>query len=281
MSQQLRQLRGRIRSIEGTWKVTRAMEMVSMAKYKAMEEPLLRMRTYAGKLRSILSRLLTARGAGGHPFFSSRPGPRGLCVITSDTGLCGGYMGDIISRAEGVMSGAETPVRLYVYGRKGQSYWKKEGVPMAGAFPGLHGRVSGNFHLPILSAIRQDYEKGLVGGVDVVHTLFHNAMTREIVVAPLLPVQVDPAGGDDVIIEDDGEDIFSAVLEMYLSSQFRLMMMESLVSEYSARMVAMKTSKDNAKELIGDLVLYRNKMRQAIITREVIEIISSAEALKG
>ncbi|MBF0122533.1 MAG: ATP synthase F1 subunit gamma [Candidatus Omnitrophica bacterium] len=284
MSQQLRQLKSRIRSIEGTWKVTRAMEMVSMSKFKASMTPLDMGRKYFRKAEALFSNLFEAEGDSGSPFLMPRTGKGaiGLLVVTTDAGLCGPYNHQATDIAEKfIKEHPDRPVKLYVYGRKGQTHFKKRGLPVEKGFPALHGRPVGNFHAMMLNALVEAYEKEQIEEVYVVYTCFHNAMRRDPTVKKFLPIEPAKGKEQDVIIEAGREGILPEIIPMYLSCQLRLMILESLASEHSARMVAMKGAKDNAKELMGDLVLLRNKMRQTMITREVIEIISSAEALKG
>ena len=282
MSQQLRQLKNRIRSIEGTWKVTRAMEMVSMSKFKGLESPLRMGRAYFEKVSSLLAGVAGVESGVTSPFLLKRDGPIALCVISADTGLCGVYNYQLLRAAERFMEEhAGREIKLYVYGRKGNSYFRKKGVVPERFFAGKHGRISGDFHQDIYDVLTGDFLSGKVAQVFVAHTIFKNAMKYQPVVRKFLEVELPSVKSTDFIVEFGREGIVAELMPLYLSSRFRLMMLESLTSEHSARMVAMKSSKDNAKELMGDLILLRNKVRQAAITKEVIEIISSVEALKG
>ncbi|MEI8011815.1 MAG: ATP synthase F1 subunit gamma [Candidatus Omnitrophota bacterium] len=284
MSQQLRHLKSRIRSIEGTWKVTRAMEMVSMAKFKGLDAPLTAARFYFSRIESILNNLLAADTDMTHPYFRRRDkGAIGLVVITSDTGLCGGYTDQILSQADAFLAAhKDRDIRLYVYGRKGQSYFRRIGREVYRYFPGAHGRLSAVFHQELTDAVLGDYNKKELAEVHVCYTLFKSAMKYIPSTAKFLHIDPKPrAAGGDFIIESGIKGILSDLLPMYLASRMRLLMLESFTCEQAARMVSMKSAKDNAKELMGDLILLRNKIRQAAITKEVIEIISSAEALKG
>jgi F-type H+-transporting ATPase subunit gamma len=284
MSQQLRQLKFRIRSIEGTWKVTRAMEMVSMSKFKALEAPLLMSRAYFAKLESMFNNVLAVEGCGRHPWLKPRAeGAIGLVVITADTGMCGIYTNEIFRQAERFIDahpGRE--IKVYVYGRKGAGHFRKNGIPVHKSFAGAHGRLKSGFHQEIANAVLADYDAGVLGEVHVVYTVFKTAMKHIPTAVKFLNVEPKAVcGADTFVLESGGRGLLPDILPMYLSNQLRLMMLESFVSEQSARMVAMRAAKDNAKELMGDLILLRNKIRQAAITKEVIEIISSAEALKG
>jgi F-type H+-transporting ATPase subunit gamma len=283
MSQQLRQLKTRIRSIEGTWKVTRAMEMVSTAKYRAVEKPLDMGRKYFNKVQALFANIAGLEEDLKGPYFTPDPGhPIALLVVTSDAGLCGSYNNHVLRLAgEFIAKNKDRSIKLFVYGRKGLSFFKKRDVAVEKYFPAFHGRVVGNFCEPILNSLLKLYDEGMVGEVHVAYTHFVNAMKRVPLIEKFLHIEKPPVVNRSFITEFGREGVLADIVPMYLSSRLRLMFLEAMSSEFSARMVAMRSAKDNAKELVGDLVLLRNKMRQAMITREVIEIISSAEALKG
>jgi F-type H+-transporting ATPase subunit gamma len=284
MSQQLRQLKSRIRSIEGTWKVTRAMEMVSMAKYKSIETPLHMARAYFESLESILNNLLSVEAGAANEYLKPRQeGAIGIVVITSDTGLSGTYTAEILRQADKFMEAHPgRTFRLYVYGRKGASYFRRNGHEVHKFVPGVHGRLAPAFHKTLFDAVMADYDNKELSEVHVCYSVFKNMMKHIPSTAKLLNVDHKLVkGSGDFIVESGSRGILSDILPMYLSNKLRLMMLEAFTCEHAARMVAMKSAKDNAKELMGDLILLRNKIRQATITKEVIEIISSAEALKG
>ncbi len=260
------------------------MEMVSTSKYKATESPLNMNRKYFEKVQSVFTHLAGSEGGElkGPYFTPNDQDPVGLLVITTDAGLCGSYNNQILRLAEDfIQQHSRRGFKLFVHGRKGQGYFKKRGIPVEQFFPAFHGRMVGNFHAPILNALVKAFQDDLVGEVHVAYTIFHNAMKRQPIIEKFLNIEKPKVQSANFIVEYGREGVLAEIVPMYLSSRLRLMFLESLTSEHSARMVAMKSAKDNAKELEGDLVLLRNKMRQAMITREVIEIISSAEALKG
>ncbi len=264
--------------------MTRAMEMISMSKFKTIEPSLAMARAYFSKLDSIFNHLLGVESDVTHPYFKARSkGASGLVVITSDTGLCGTYTDEVLRHADKFIAehkGRE--VRVYVYGRKGATHFRKEGVQVDKYVPGVHGRLTFSFHKDLFDSVIADYDKNILSEVHVAYTIFKTAMKRTSVVEKFLKIDRKTGnGGGSFIVESGNKGILTDVLPMYLSNRMRLMMLESFVSEQSSRMVAMKSAKDNAKELMGDLILLRNKLRQATITKEVIEIISSAEALKG
>jgi F-type H+-transporting ATPase subunit gamma len=282
MSQQLRQLKSRIRSVEGTWKVTRAMEMVSMAKFKAIESPLRMARKYFEKVESFFTNVASVETTVHSPFMSSRKGPLGLLIISADTGLCGVYNYQLTRAVEKfIAANPDREIKLYIYGRKGVGHFRKKGMTITHIFPGMHGRLKADFHQSILEKMTTDFLKHSLAEVYVAHTVFVNAMKSKAKVEKLLHIERPQVKDSNFILEFKNDGVLSELIPLFLSSKLRLMMLESLTSEHASRMVAMKASKDNAKELMGDLVLLRNKVRQAVITKEVIEIISSVEALKG
>ncbi|MBF0386404.1 MAG: ATP synthase F1 subunit gamma [Candidatus Omnitrophica bacterium] len=282
MSQQLRQLKTRIRSIEGTWKVTRAMEMVSMSKFKALETPLKRGRAYFDKVRSIFMNVAGSDTTVKNDFMVKRNGPLALFVISADTGLCGVYNYQLIRAAERfIEQNPGREIRIYVYGRKGAGHFRKKGLAITRAFAGVHGRLPVDFHRKMFEQMLADFKEHKVAEVHVAYTVFENAMKHHPKVVKFLNLDRPQVSNSNFILESGRDGMLAELVPLYLESWFRLMLLESFTSEYSARMVAMKSSKENAKELMGDLVLLRNKVRQAAITKEVIEIISSVEALKG
>jgi F-type H+-transporting ATPase subunit gamma len=282
MSQQLRQLKSRIKSVEGTWKVTRAMEMVSMAKFKAIESPLKMSRAYFKKVTSFFSNVASVETTVTSPFMTRHKGPLGLFVISADTGLCGVYNYQVMRATERFIEANKgQDIKLYVYGRKGAGHFRKRGIPVEHIFPGMHGRMKADFHQSVLDLLTADFLSHKISEFHVAHTVFINPMKSNAIVEKFLHVDRPELKDTNFILEFTHEGILSELMPLYLSSKLRLMMLESLTAEHASRMVAMKSSKNNAKELMGDLILLRNKVRQAAITKEVIEIISSVEALKG
>ncbi len=241
-------------------------------------------RAYFLKLEGIFNNLLSVGSDVTHSYFKPRAGGAiGLVVVTSDTGLCGTYTNEILRHVDKFIEAHKgREIRVYVYGRKGATHFRKEGIPVHKYVPGVHGRLTFAFHKDLFDAVMADYDKNILGEVHVAYTVYKTAMKRIPTVDKFLSIDRKPVqGGGNFIVESGTRGILTDVLPMYLSNRLRLMMLESFVSEQSSRMVAMKSAKDNAKELMGDLILLRNKLRQATITKEVIEIISSAEALKG
>jgi len=260
------------------------MEMVSMSKFKSLETPLNMTRQYFQKLESIAFNLIRAnQESASHPFLKKTTGGRiGLLVVSAEAGLCGVYNGNILRTADKfIEENKGRDLKVYIFGRKAVTYYKRRRIPVAEVFPGFHGRLKSDFHTPIYRFLEKEFLKEGISEIHVAHTVFQNAMKYHSMTKKLLGIEVPPGGETNFIIETGQKGIIADVVPMYASNRLRLMLLESFTSEHAARMVAMKAAKDNAKELMGDLILLRNKIRQAVITKEIIEIISSAEALKG
>lgn len=286
MSQQLRQLKTRIKAIDGIWKVTRAMEMVALSKFKAIESPLTMSRLYFEKLSSITHNLIASIPEEKHPFLSTaRPleAPHALFVVSTDTGLCGGYNAHLHKTVmQYLNANSNQRNSLYALGRKASTHFTNRGLKPVHIFPSCHGKIRPEFFHSCYDRLAKDYLRGNIASVHVAYTSFYNPMKHHPTIKKLLPVERPEVISQTFELETgDQQNVLSEVLPLYVAHHLRLMIMESLTSEFSARMVAMKASKDSAKELMGDLILLRNKIRQAVITKEVVEIISSSEALKG
>lgn len=255
-----------------------------MSKFKSLENPLEMARAYFEKLESIMFNLIRAnQQAVSHPFLAPAVnGFVGLLVVSSETGLCGVYNDHLFKVAESFIEANKARgIKLYAFGRKAITHFKKSGQPVEKSFYGFHGRLKPTFHSEIYQSLEKDFLAGNVVEVHVAYTAFQNAMKHHPVVKKLLGIDVSKGEHSNFIIESGLKGGVADVIPMYATNKLRLMMLESFTSEHSSRMVAMRAAKDNAKELMSDLILLRNKMRQAAITKEVIEIISSAEALKG
>lgn len=297
----LKQIKRRIRSVESTKKITRAMQMVSTAKFKRSENMLYIGRPYYLKLDSILQKLLLSlkpEELGAHPLLEERAEKKNLavCVITSDSGLCSVYNNNIITvTGNFIKEHGKERVRLVAVGRRGFAYFAKRGAKIAKSYVGFHGRYS--------PEIADEIADGLVGmflsrdadEVYIAHTHFGSAMRYQTRVRKFLNIATVPAGvraaeptkpaakeGEiEFIAEPSIEKILKDLIPKYISVKMRLILLDAFTSEHSARMMAMQTATNNAVELIDTLTLLRNKARQASITGEVLQVATTAEALKG
>ena len=297
----LRQIKRRIRSVESTKKITRAMQMVSTAKFKRSEDMLYIGRPYYLKLDSILQRLLMSlkpEELRAHPLLEERAEKKNLavCVITSDSGLCSVYNNNIIRATEDfITQHGKEKIKLVAVGRKGFAYFAKRGIKIAKSYVGLHGRYSPETADEIADALVGMFLSGEADEIYIAHTHFgaamryHTRVRKFLNIVPHVPgvrttEPKEPAAKEDEIefIADPSiEKILKDLIPRYISAKMRLILLDAFTSEHSARMMAMQTATDNAVELIDSLTMLRNKARQASITGEVLQVASAAEALKG
>jgi F-type H+-transporting ATPase subunit gamma len=219
-----------------------------------------------------------------HPFF--RPGCVNdklcLCLITSDGGLCGSYNDNIIEVAEKFIidSGAER-VSLICVGKKGFNYFKRNDIKILNSYVGLNGRYLDKVSTEVTNELVDTFVSNRACQIYVAYTHFQSALIHKPRIEKFLNIERNITSRVEYILEPDLKGILGEILPNYISMKFKLMLMEAFTAEHSARTLAMKSATDNAKELLESLVLLRNKVRQANITQEIMEIISSSEALKG
>jgi F-type H+-transporting ATPase subunit gamma len=284
MPQSIKQIKNRIRSIENTKKVTAALEMVSVAKLSRIDKQLYALRPFSLKMVELLNNL------AGHPQapFSTlmekrKPGGDiALCVITSDNGLCALYNHNVIRVAEEfIRNNPKAAVRLVLIGHKGLNYFKTRYKQINNYRVGLNGNYSDKACDEITEELSGLFLSRQVDKVYVAYTHFKNSLVQKAVVEQLLNIGAEVTKPIEYILEPDLESILVQIIPQYLKVKMRLILLESFTSEHAARTVAMKAATDNAKELLESLILTRNKVRQAGITQEILEISSSSEALKG
>ncbi len=289
----LRDIRNRITSVRSTRQITRAMKMVSAAKLRRAQDAILRTRPYVQLLDQMLARV--AARAGGedeapHPLLAARPKVRAaeVVVITSDRGLAGGFNSNIVRRTQRFLiesDGKYEEVRLATVGRKGRDGLKARRLEVRKDFSG----VQGNVRYETAAEIAQEYsERFLSGELDAVflcYNEFKSAISQRPVVVQLLPI-APPAGaegaapGVDFAYEPARAALLGELLPRHVAMQVWRALLESAASEHGARMSAMESATKNAEEMIGALTLQYNRARQAYVTKELLEIVSGAEALK-
>jgi F-type H+-transporting ATPase subunit gamma len=283
MPQSIKQIKNRIRSVENTEKVTNAMQMISVAKLNRMEGSLFSMRPYASKLGSLMYNLLGLSSGLSMGYLREEPASKdvALCVITSDGGLCGAYNQNIIRVADDfVRKYGKGRVKLIPVGQKGLSYFRSKSAEITNSYVGLNGRFSADVCARVTGELTRMFLSGSVDSVHLAYTCFENSLTHKPVIERLLriePVKMKPV---EYIVEPDIKSILADLIPRYLSAKMQLVFLEAFTSEHAARIISMKTATDNAKELLGGLVLLRNKLRQYGITQDILEISSSVEALK-
>jgi F-type H+-transporting ATPase subunit gamma len=283
----LKDIRKRIGSVKNTQQITKAMKMVAAARLRKAQESIETMRPYSYRLRDVIGQLAARADFSDHPLLAQRePQNIHLLILTSDRGLCGGFNANINRTAERYIRdnerGHESMV-LDVVGRKGHEYFKRRPTEIANYFADILTDPSIEAAAEVAEQVVADFVDGNLDAVYVVYNEFKSAMTQEVVVEQLLPVvpaQMEDADNlPEFIYEPTKEELMNAVLPRHLTVQVYRMLLESVASEMGARMSAMDSATKNAGELIDKLTLQYNRARQANITRELMEIISGAEAI--
>lgn len=280
----LKQLRRRIRSIKNTQQITKAMEMVAAAKLRRAQGRALASRPYAQKTAEMLQSLAAAAQSLSHPLFERRPvQARAIVVVASDKGLCGSFNMNVFRFVERQFVGTERgAVRLYPVGRRANLYFGKREWTISGKVPQLGDQLDLEKARTLALDLARAFTAGEIDQVQLVFTKFRTVASREVVIEDLLPIvpREDAAGAvSSHIFEPSPERIFETLLPRYVQNRVLQAMSESIASEHAARMLAMGAATKNAKEVLGTLSLQANRMRQAAITKEILDIVGGAEAL--
>ncbi|MBA7712641.1 ATP synthase gamma chain [subsurface metagenome] len=281
----IRLIRRRIRGIQSTTKITRAMEMIAASKMKRAQERGLAGRPYSEKIHQVLADLaaLPQQGELMHPLLQRRPVTKIAIVhITTDRGLCGGLNANINRLTAGFILDQTVPVTLIGVGRKGIDFMRRYGRHIRAEFTQLGDRPSLLDTLPISRIIIDDYTSSIIDLVYLAYTKFVSTMLQRPILQQILPVEPAPiprGQNVDYIYEPSSAVVLGELLPRFAEMQIYHAILESIASEQSARMVAMRNATDNANELIQDLTLLYNKTRQEVITNELLDIIGGAAAL--
>ena len=281
----LREIRRRIRSVRNTAQITKTMEMVSAAKLRRAQSAVEAARPYATLLREVLHNLAQASGEVLHPAFVRRETvrARALVLVTSDRGLAGAFNANLIRAAEVRMRETGRPTRLVLLGKKGYDYFRRRNADILAFRNDMGGVADWKYAEALSKDLLERFLSGEIDEVDLVTTHFKSALSREIVLEPLLPLGAERAEGApsrDYIFEPGPEEIIARIVPYFLAMRIFTAMAESGASEHGARMIAMGSATKNANEMIQTLTLHMNRTRQATITREIVEIVGGAEALK-
>lgn len=286
-------IRRRIRSVKSTQQITKAMKMVAASKLRRSQERVIAARPYAGTLEATLASVagrLPARpdGAPAHPLLAHREEKKVvLVVVTGDKGLCGAFNTNV-NRAAGAFvrekTAAGIEVSLVTLGRKATDFWKRRSVPVLEARPGLFQRFDYATAAELARSLGARFTAGEFDAVYAVYNEFKSVISQVVTRRQLLPIQIgelgEDAGGTDYLFEPGPDVILGRLLPRHVEFQVFRVLLESNAAENAARMTAMEAATKNAGEMIGSLTLVYNRARQAKITKELIEIVSGAEALK-
>jgi len=284
MSQSLKHIKNRIRSIENTKKVTNALQLISQTKLNSIDDVLFASRRYFLKLESTFNNFVNSAAGLSSPLFEERAEKKkaSLCLITSDSGLCGMYNNNIIRRAEEFISGrGKERTRLVIVGKKGFNYFKNRGVRVTNTYLGLNGRYSAEIADDISNSLVAGFLSGETDEAYLAYTRFETTLSHKPVIKKFLNIEVPPAPGIEYLLEPSKERVLEDLAPRYIAMSMKVALLEAFTSEHAARTIAMKTATENAEELLENLILLRNKVRQANITQDIMEIIASSEALKG
>jgi len=286
----LKVIRTRIGSVKSTQKITRAMKLVAAARLRKAQQNITRLRPYALETLDVLSMVAVRAGEDEelHPLLARREQKHVmLVVLTSDRGLAGAFNSNINKAAHARWKKLEAEgqdVRFAVIGKKGRDYLARRGATISHDFTGVFEDLSPDRAGEIGRYIVDEYTRHDLDACYLVYNEFKSAMTQEVVVEPLLPIQPQTLEADDAadfIYEPNKRALLDRLLPMYVEVEVYRALLESVASEHGARMTAMEAATKNADEMIGKLTLQYNRARQAAITTELMEIIGGAEALKG
>jgi F-type H+-transporting ATPase subunit gamma len=293
MSGSLKEVRSRIKSVQSTQQITKAMKMVSAAKLRRAQDAITQMRPYARKLQEMLSNIVSnSDGDVNLALATERPIEKALIIIvTSDRGLCGGYNSNLIKLTKQVMQEkyaaqhAKGNVQVLPIGKKGYEFFTKNGFTVVDKFWDIFGDLSFDRVQAAAAYAMQAFANKEIDAVTLVYSEFKNAATQVFAAESFLPVQkVTKKAGDkkaDFIFEPGKEVLIAELMPKILNTQLFKAVLDANASEHGARMTAMDKASENANELLKALKISYNRARQAAITTELTEIVSGAAALKG
>ncbi|MGA3324888.1 MAG: ATP synthase F1 subunit gamma [Terriglobia bacterium] len=277
-------IRRRIRSVKSTQQITRAMKMVAAARLRRAQDRIFNARPYANQMMTLLSSAAARTTDRCHPLLAERPIQRQLLVlVTSDRGLCGAFNANLIRATQSYLDEhRDRDISIVTVGRKGRDYFIRRPVKMIAEHINIFGRLEFSQSQPISQGIIDLYTQEKVDSVDFIYNEFKSIMTQRVMVERYLPIKpIVPAHGEaliDYIYEQPAQEIFNALLPRYVEIEVYRALLESQAAELAARMTAMDAATNNAAEMIDSLTLYMNRVRQAAITREIIEVVSGAAA---
>jgi F-type H+-transporting ATPase subunit gamma len=285
----LKAIRRRITSVKSTQQITRAMKLVAAAKLRRSQERLLALRPYAYRIQDMIASLAAREDTSVNPLLARRePKKVLLLVLTSDRGLCGSFNASVNKAAERWVRDNQAgldAVGLAVIGKKGRDYFARRPVEIRRQYMDVLTDVCLERCARIGAEIVAEYIDQDLDAVYLVYNEFKSAIQQRVVVEPLLPVpmeEVDASASlDEPIFEPDRASVLDSVLPLHVNVQVYRAVLESVASEMGARMTAMEAATNNARDLLGRLTLQYNRARQAAITKELMEIVSGAEAQKG
>jgi len=280
-------IRRRVRAVKSTQQITKAMKMVSASKLRRSQERIVNARPFARKMLSVLNSLAARVDPSAHPLLAERPASDGrtlLIVITADKGLCGSFNTNVVKAASAFAT--ETPARqvaMGLVGRKGRDFFRRRGFDVRYEAAGIFQKLNFNDAAAIADAAIEDFTSGKASSVHLVYNEFKSVISQRLVVERLLPIprlEGEGASGPttEYKYEPAPEILFKELLPHHVQVQVYRALLESNAAFFAAQMTAMDAATRNSAEMLDNLTLYMNKVRQAAITREIIEVVSGAAA---
>lgn len=289
----LRDIKSRIKGVKNTQQITKAMKMVAAARLRRAQENIVNAKPYSRKIAEMLQHLLNIERNFSNPLFIEREVKKiSLIVVTSDRGLCGGFNMNIIRKTEEIIKDQFADyhqsgnLMLYCVGKKGNDHFTKRNYKVEGSYPGIFSNLKFEFASGLIKELTSKYISGETDKVLVIYNEFKSVIQQKTTVEQLFPIKPfeakvnEPIHDIDYIYEPDKASIINKLLPKHLNAQMWTALLDSYAAELGARMTAMDMATENAKELIRSLNLTYNKVRQASITKEILEIVSGANALK-
>jgi F-type H+-transporting ATPase subunit gamma len=282
----LRDIKRRIRSVESTQKITKAMKLVAAAKLRRAQERIIGARPYAQKMGELLGSLVNRVGDDGHPLLVRRTGGRKrLVVITADKGLCGAFNSNVLRAALNFLREAgNVDLTLVVVGKKARDFYRRREWTVKSEMLGFFDRLAYSHAQELAGGLMADYLAGDTDEVHLIYNEFRSVAVQRVKRQQLLPIEAEAAGGEvatgEYIFEPGPDAILASLLPRHVTTQVYRALMESVAGEFGARMTAMEAASKNAKEMIGVLTIQYNKARQERITKELLDIVGGAEALR-
>jgi F-type H+-transporting ATPase subunit gamma len=280
-------LRRRIRAVKSTQQITKAMKMIAASRLRRAQERALSARPFAAGMLRVLNGVASRVDPSVHPLLQDRPdtGRTLVIIITADRGLCGSFNSNTIKAAGVFIASSPHEVTLGLVGRKGRDFFTRRGFDVRFEHVNIFQRIKYEDAQAIARAAIEDFTNGTVNRVFLIFNEFKSVLQQRVVTEQLLPIPKpapaaeDPGVTVDYLYEPSPEQIFRDLLPRHVEIQIWRALLESNAAFFSAQMTAMDTATKNSAEMIDQLTLYMNKLRQAAITREIIEVVSGAQAL--
>jgi F-type H+-transporting ATPase subunit gamma len=288
----LKAIRKRITSVKNTRKITRAMKLVAAAKLRRAQEAIVAARPYANALSTVVMDLAEVAGAAAHPLFEQRPPNKvAIVMITADRGLAGAFNSSVIRKVDQFVETeltSATEVSLRIIGRKANQYFTRRNASISSYDPAPSGPTALKIAGETANRVIEDFVAHKIDRVYLVYNEFRSAISQGVVVKQILPVMAEVGGADkdinsqaDYLYEPGKAELLERLVPLYVQIGLYRAALETVAGFFGAQMTAMENATKNAGEMISKLTLVYNRARQAAITKELLEVISGAEALKG